>query len=132
MIENGEIRDILKLKTMAVVGFSKDPEKPAHYVPKYMKEKGYKVIPVNPTVDEILGEKSYKNLLEVPESIDVVNIFRPSPEVLSIVIDAVIKKARVIWMQEGIVNQEAAREAENMGLKVVMDRCMMKDHKADG
>lgn len=128
-MEKEEIKDILKLKTIAVVGFSKNPEKPAHYVPKYMKEKGYRVIPVNPTANEILGEKSYKNLLEIPESVDVVNIFRPSQEVLPIVIDAVIKKAKAIWMQEGIVNEEAAREAEKMGMKVVMDRCMMKEHR---
>lgn len=121
--------EILKMKKIAVVGLSKDPGKPSHYVPKYMKEQGYRIIPVNPTAEEILGEKCYKSLSEVGESIDVVNIFRPSNEVMPIVREAIAKKAGAIWMQEGIKNEEAAGEARKHGLLVVMDRCMMKEHR---
>jgi hypothetical protein len=129
MTEESEIERILGLKTIAVVGLSKNPEKPSHYVPKYMKENGYTVIPVNPTAEEILGEKSYKNLLEVPDRIDIVNVFRPSQEAVPIARDAIAKKAKVLWMQEGIVNEDAARIAKEGGLMTVMDRCMMKEHK---
>lgn len=124
-----EIDEILKMKKIAVVGLSKDPSKPSHYVPKYMRERGYKIIPVNPTVEEILGEKCCKSLSEVQESIDVVNIFRPSNEALQIVRDAIKKKAKAVWMQEGIINEEAAAEARKHGLLVVMDRCMMKERR---
>lgn len=125
----GDIGRILKMKKIAVVGLSKDPGKPSHYVPKYMKEQGYRIIPVNPTAEEILGEKCYKSLSEVGESIDVVNIFRPSNEVMPIVREAIAKKAGAIWMQEGIKNEEAAGEARKHGLLVVMDRCIMKEHR---
>lgn len=128
-LSDDEIKEILKLKSIAVVGLSKDSNKPAHYVPKYMKEKGYKIIPVNPTATEILGEKCYKNLVEVPESIDIVNVFRPSQEALPIVKDAIKKKVKVIWMQEGITNEEAAQEAVKNGLNVIMDKCIMKEHR---
>ncbi|MCS4541066.1 MAG: CoA-binding protein [Euryarchaeota archaeon] len=128
-MSDDEIKEILKLKSIAVVGLSKDSNKPAHYVPKYMKEKGYKIIPVNPTATEILGEKCYKNLVEVPESIDIVNVFRPSQEALPIVKDAIKKKVKVIWMQEGITNEEAAQEAVKNGLNVIMDKCIMKEHR---
>ncbi len=121
--------EILKMKKIAVVGLSKDPGKPSHYVPKYMKEQGYRIIPVNPTAEEILGKKCYKSLSEVVESIDVVNIFRPSNEVMPIVREAIAKKAGAIWMQEGIKNEEAAGEARKHGLLVVMDRCIMKEHR---
>ena len=131
-MKENEFKEILNLKTIAVVGLSKHPEKPAHFVPKYMKEKGYKIIPVNPTASEILGEKCYKNLLEIPLSIDIVNIFRPSNEVLPIVRDAITKNVKVIWMQEGIVNNEAAQEALKHGLKVIMDKCIMKEHQKLG
>ncbi|MDI6655416.1 MAG: CoA-binding protein [Candidatus Hydrothermarchaeota archaeon] len=123
-----EIEEILKMKKIAVIGLSKDQSTPSHYVPKYMKEKGYKIIPVNPTAEEILCERCCKSLSEVQESIDVVNIFRPSNEVLQIVKEAIAKKAKAVWMQEGIKNEEAAREARKHGLLVVMDRCMMKEH----
>lgn len=125
-----EIGEILKMKKIAVVGLSKDPGKPSHYVPKYMQEQGYKIIPVNPTAEEILGERCCKSLSEVGESIDVVNIFRPPNEALQIVKEAIAKKAKAVWMQEGIINEEAAAEARKHGLLVVMDRCMMKEHKA--
>lgn len=125
-----KIRKILGYKVMAVVGLSKKPGKPSHYVPKYMKEHGYRIIPVNPTADEILGEKCYPSLDDVPDKIEVVNLFRPSNDVLPIVESALRKKVKAIWMQEGIVNHEAAELAEKKGVLVVMDRCMMKEHRA--
>jgi len=124
------IKKILGYKVIAVVGLSKNDGKPSHYVPRYMQEHGYRVIPVNPTADEILGEKCYPNLDEVQEKIDVVNIFRPSQEVLPIVESAIRKNAKAVWMQEGVVNKEAAELAEKNGALVVMDRCMMKAHRA--
>ncbi|MBI5253140.1 MAG: CoA-binding protein [Euryarchaeota archaeon] len=125
----GEIGEILKMKKIAVFGLSKDPAKPSHYVPKYMQEQGYKIIPVNPTAEEILGEKCCKSLSEVQESIDVVNVFRPPNEVLQIVKEAIAKKAKAVWMQEGTADEEAAEEAKKHGLLVVMNRCIMKEHK---
>ena len=126
-----EIKNILtKFKTIAVVGCSREPEKPSHFVPKYLKENGYRIIPVNPNAQEILGEKCYPSLLEVPDEIDIVDIFRPAEFAEPIVEVAIKKKAKVIWMQEGIVNEKAAEKAEKAGLKVVMDKCMMKEHKS--
>jgi hypothetical protein len=125
---DSRIKKILSYKVIAVVGLSKNPGKPSHYVPRYMQEHGYRVIPVNPTADEILGEKCYHSIDEVQEKIDVVNIFRPSQEVLPIVEKAIRKKVKAVWMQEGIVNKEAAELAEQNGVLVVMDRCMMKEH----
>lgn len=120
--------------TVAVVGLSKDSSKPSHRVARYLQSVGYRVIPVNPFVDQVLGEKSYKSLLEVPETIDIVEIFRPSDKVLPIVEQAIeLKKKsgspKVIWMQQGIINQQAAKHAKQAGFKVVMDHCMMKEHK---
>ena len=124
-------KDILtKYRTVAVVGMSKDPSKDAHTVPAYLKEKGYRIIPVNPTATEILGEKAYPNLSAVPEPYDVVNIFRPSDQVGPIVDEAIrAGKAKVIWMQLGIVNETAAAKARAAGLQVVMDRCMRTEYR---
>jgi len=121
-------------KTIAVVGLSKDPAKDSHRVAEYLKAKGYRIIPINPTADEILGEKCYKSLLDVPETIEIVDIFRPAKDVPPIVDQAIELKRRlgnprVIWMQLGIVNEEAAMRARNANLTVVMDKCMMKEHK---
>jgi predicted CoA-binding protein len=130
-----EIRSILEsYRTVAVVGLSRDPAKASHQVAQYLQSVGYRVFPVNPFVDEVLGETSYKSLLDVPETIDVVDIFRPSEAVPAIVEDAIQLKARVgfpkvVWMQLGIVNEEAARRAKDAGFIVVMDRCMMMEHK---
>lgn len=130
MIDDEEIIKILKeSKTIAVVGCSRDPEKDAHKVPKYLKEHGYRIIPVNPFANEILGEKVYKTLSEIKEPVDVVDIFRPSDEVLGVVKEAIKLKPKVIWMQLGIRNEEAAKLAEQNGIKVVMNRCMMIEHK---
>ncbi len=123
-----EIREILKLKRVAVVGISRDPSKPAYQVPKYLLENGYEIIPVNPFADEILGKKCYKSLEDVREEIDIVDIFRPSEQVLPIVREAIKKKPRVIWMQLGIRNEEAANDAREHGIKVVQDKCMMEEH----
>ena len=123
-----------KYKTIAVVGLSHDPAKDSHRVAKYLKTKGYHIIPINPSADVILGEKCYKSLLDVPETIEIVDIFRPAKDVPPIVDQAIELKRklgnpRVIWMQLGIVNEEAAKRAKNASLTVVMDKCMMIEHK---
>lgn len=123
------IQEVLKkYKTIAVVGLSPNPERPSHYVAKYLKEHGYQVIPVNPDVQEVLGEKSYPDLKAVPIKVDIVDIFRRPESVPPIVEDALKIGAKVVWMQEGIVNKEAAKKAKSAGLTVIMDRCMMKEH----
>lgn len=121
-------------QTVAVVGLSRDCSKPSHRVARYLQSVSYRVIPVNPFIDYVLGEKSYKSLLEVPETIDIVDIFRPSDKVLPIVDQAIkLKKEsgfpKVIWMQQGIINQQAAKRAKQAEFKVVMNRCMMTEHK---
>lgn len=124
---------------IAVVGLSKEPEKPSFQVAFYLKSHGYKIIPVNPTVDKVLGEKSYKSLLDMPiavqKTIEVVDIFRRSEDVPPIVEQAIkLKQAHgklaVIWMQSGIVNEEAAKVAEKAGLLVVMDKCILRRHRS--
>ncbi|WP_455279177.1 CoA-binding protein [[Eubacterium] cellulosolvens] len=130
MYSDDKIKRILKEnKTIAVVGCSRDPQKAAHTVPKYMKEHGYKIIPVNPFADQILEEKARKSLSEITESIDLVNIFRPSEQCLEVVKEAVILKPKVVWMQLGIKNEEAAKLAEKNGIEVIMDRCILLEHK---
>jgi len=130
-----EINSILEsYRTVAVVGLSRDPAKASYRVAQYLQSVGYHIIPVNPFVDEVLGEKSYKSLLDVPETIEVVDIFRPAEAVPAIVEEAIQLKNRVghpkvVWMQLGIVNEEAARRAKEAGFTVVMDRCMMMEHK---
>lgn len=126
---DSEIREILSMKNIAVVGMSKNPEKDAHQIPKYLMNSGYNVIPVNPTADEILGKKCYKNLREIPGSVDIVDVFRPSEDVPPIVRDAIAKGVKVIWMQLGISNKEATKEALEKGIKVVYNRCMMEEHR---
>ena len=130
-----EIESVLEsYRTVAVVGLSRDPDKASYRVARYLQSVGYRIIPVNPFADEILGEKCYKSLLEVPDTIDIVDIFRPSEDVPAIVDEAITIKNRVgspkvIWMQLGIVNEEAAKRAREAGFTVVMDRCMMIAHK---
>lgn len=126
---DSEIKQILSMKNVAVVGMSKDPNKDAHHVPKYLIDNGYNVIPVNPTAEEILGRKSYKSLRDVPDKIDVVDVFRPSEHVPPIVKDAIAKGAKAVWMQLGISNDEAAQEASKHGIKVVYNRCMLIEHR---
>ncbi len=118
-------------KTVAVVGISPKPDRPSYIVASYLQSKGYRIIPVRPDGEQILGEKVYHSLTEISPDIriDVVDIFRKSKEVPPIVEEAVQRGAKVIWMQEGVVHPEAARRAEKAGLKVVMDRCMKKEHQ---
>ncbi len=135
MLSAEETKSILKkYKTIAIVGLSTNPAKDSHRVAKYLKTKGYNIIPVNPFADVILEEKCYKSLLDVPETIEVVDIFRPAQDVMPIVDQAIELKEKlgnphVIWMQLGIVNEKAAARARSAGLTVVMDRCMMSEHK---
>jgi len=127
-----EIKDILSsCKTVAVVGISPKEDRPSYRVASYLKSKGYRMIPIRPNEDYILGEKVYHHLMEIPKEIevDVVDIFRKSEDVPPIVEEAMERGAKVVWMQEGIVNGEAAAKAERAGLKVVMDRCVKKEHE---
>ena len=117
-----------RYKRIAVVGMSKDPQKDAQRIPMYLKNAGYEIIPVNPTATEIAGMKAYRSLSEVPLNFDIVQIFRPSEAVPSIVDEALKTKAKVIWMQLGISNEEAAERARMAGKIVVQDRCMMMEH----
>jgi predicted CoA-binding protein len=124
-----EIRDILTdSKTVAVVGLSDNPDRPSHYVAEYLQSRGYRIIPVNPAVKEVLGERSYAGLREIPVPVDLVDIFRKSDAVPPIVDDAIAIGAKAVWMQEGVVHKEAAAKARAAGLKVVMDRCTLKEH----
>ncbi len=137
-MSQSQIKDILKKhKVIAVVGLSKEPEKDSHRVSAYLKLHGYHIIPINPFADEIHGEKSYPSLLDIPpeiqKTIEIVDIFRPSKDVTSIVEQAVKLKETngkpfVVWMQLGIINEEAAEAAKRAGLIVVMDKCLMIEH----
>ncbi len=122
------IGNILNLKTIAVVGISDDPERPSHFVASFLESHGYKIIPVNPKLTEWEGKKCYPDLLSIPEKVDVVDIFRRSEAVPPIVDEAIKIKAKAVWMQEGIVNEEAAAKARNAGIEVIMDRCMKKEY----
>ena len=124
-----EIKQIFSLKNVAVIGMSKNQEKAAHYVPKYLSQNGYNIMPVNPTADEILEKKCYHSVEDVPETIDIVDVFRPSDQVLPVVQQAIKKKPKVIWLQEGIHNAEAEELARKEGIKVVFNRCMLAEHQ---
>ena len=125
-----EIKKFYALKNVAVVGMSKNEEKAAHYVPKYLIDHGYNVIPVNPTATEILGRKSYPSVSSVPDKIDIVDIFRRSEDVPSVVLDALNKDGiKVIWMQEGIYSKEAEEVAKERSISTVYNRCMMAEHR---
>ena len=125
-----QIAEILRVgRTIAVVGLSAKRYRPSYGVAEYMQRAGYRVIPVNPHETEILGEKCYPDIESVPEPIDIVDIFRRSEFVPEIVEAAIRKGAKVVWMQEGVIHEEAARRAQEAGLEVVMDRCILKDHR---
>lgn len=116
-------------KTIAVVGLSNKPWRPSHGVSEYMQSRGYRIIPVNPNLTEALGEKAYARLEDVPEPIDIVNIFR-RPEAVAEIVDSAIRLgARAVWMQEGVVHPAAAEKARAAGLAVIMDRCILKEHR---
>lgn len=116
-------------KTVAVVGLSPRPHRDSHEVARYLQDQGYRIIPVNPRAEEVLGEKCYPSLRSVPDKVDVVDIFRRSEDVPPIVDEAIDIGASAVWMQLGIVNEEAAAKAEDAGLSVVMDRCILVEHK---
>lgn len=120
---------LLSTKTIASVGLSSNPGKESYGIVQYLKSQGYRVIPVNPTAEEILGEKSYPDLESVPEKIDVVQVFRKPEDVPPVVESAIKVGAKTVWMQEGIVNEEAAQTAREAGLQVVMDACMRATHR---
>ncbi len=124
-----EIKQFFSLKNVAVIGMSKHQEKAAHFVPKYLSQNGYNIMPVNPTADEILDKKCYPSVEDIPEPIDIVDIFRPSDQVLPVVQEAIKKKPKVIWLQEGIHNAEAEDLARKEGIKVVFNRCMLAEHQ---
>jgi uncharacterized protein len=129
--ETDLIRDLLqRSKTIAVVGLSDSPLRPSYGVSAYMQSHGYKIVPVNPTISESLGEKSYPSLRELPVKIDIVNIFRRSEYVEAIVDQAIELKVPAVWMQEGVINQNAAEKAEKAGIFVAMDLCILKEHQA--
>jgi predicted CoA-binding protein len=115
-------------KTIAVVGLSSDPGRPSFGVASYMKRRGYKVIPVNPNETEVFGERAYASLAAVPEQIDLVDIFRRSDEAGKAVDEAIAIGAKAVWLQEGVIDRDAAQRAKAAGLLVVMDRCWLKDH----
>lgn len=116
-------------RTVASVGLSSNPEKESYGVASYLIDQGYQVIPVNPTASEILGEKAYPDLASVPVKIDVVQVFRKPEDVPPVVEDAIRAGAKAVWMQEGIVNEQAAQRAREAGLQVVMDACMRANHR---
>jgi uncharacterized protein len=116
-------------KTIAVVGLSSNPLRASHGVSAYMQAQGYRIIPVNPQEEFVLGEKSYPSLLEVPERVDIVNIFRRSEFVPEVVEQAIQKKAAMVWMQEGVVHEQAAEKARQAGLFVVQDLCILQEHR---
>jgi len=125
-----DVQRILKqTKTIAVVGLSDKPDRDSYQIASYLQQHGYRIIPVNPRVNEVLGEKAYPSLRDVPDPVDVVDIFRRSEDVPPIVEDAIAIGAKVVWMQAGIVNEEAAARAEAAGLAVIMDACMRSAHR---
>jgi predicted CoA-binding protein len=138
-MSQNEIKEILtRYRTVAVIGLSREPGKDSYRVSAYLKKHGFRIIPVNPFADEVLGEKSYKSLLEMPreiqKTIEIVDVFRPAKDVPPIVEQAIklkelFGKPYVVWMQLGIVNEQAAEAAEKAGLTVIMDKCVMLEHK---
>lgn len=130
-VQSDPIAEILqKAKSIAVVGLSNNPLRPSHGVAAYLQASGYQIIPVNPKIDESLGEKSYPSLLDVPEKIDIVDIFRRSEFVEEVVDQAIQLKVPAIWMQEEVIHENAAEKARKAGIFVVMDRCILLEHRA--
>jgi predicted CoA-binding protein len=121
--------DILnKYRSVAMIGASSNPERPSYIVFRYLTKHGYHVIPVNPNELKVLGKTSYPNLSSIPEKVEVVDVFRRSKDVMPIVDEAIKIGAKVVWMQEGVINKEAAAKARKAGLQVIMDKCMRKEH----
>ena len=128
---DSEIKEFYQLKNIAVVGMSKNKEKPSHQVPKYLIEHGYNVIPVNPTVTEVLGRKAYPSIAAIQERVDIVDVFRKSEDTPAVVDDVLKNKdgIKVIWMQIGIYNEDAEKKAKQNGIDVICNRCIMEEHK---
>lgn len=125
-----EIGELLnRVRTIAVVGLSSDPMRPSFGVSQYMQRKGYRIIPVNPNESSVLGEKAYSSLSEVPEKIDLVDVFRRPDFVPAIVEEAIRLKLPALWLQEGVIHEAAAKRARDAGITVVMDRCILKEHR---
>ena len=126
---DNEIRKMYNFKNIAVVGMSRDPVKAAHFVPKYMIERGYNIIPVNPSANEILGKRTYAKVSDIKPQVDIIDVFRPSEDVYSVVEDSVKKPSvKVIWLQEGIHNAEAEKVALDNKINVIFNRCIMAEH----
>ena len=129
MVDNGVAELLKSAKSIAVVGQSDDPFKPSYGVSRYMQQHGYRIIPINPGLQTALGEKAYPSLSDVPEKIDIVNVFR-RPEAVPAIVDEVIRlKVPALWLQETVVHEEAAEKARQAGIFVVMDRCILKEHR---
>ena len=122
------VKILKSFRDVAMVGVSANPDKPSNKVFKYLTENDYNVIPVNPTITEVLGKKCYATLSDIPEQVEVVDIFRRAEDIPPIVDEAIKIGAKAVWMQEGIINNAAAKKAESAGLLVVMDKCMRKEH----
>ena len=129
---DNQIIEFLSLKTVAVIGMSKHSSKAAHYVPKYLLDNGYDVTPVNPTADKILEINCYDSVSEINGSIDIIDVFRPSDQISSIIHDCIEKKPKVIWLQEGIHDFESEELARKAGILVVFNRCMLAEHQRLG
>lgn len=131
MTSSDPITDLLqRARTIAVVGLSNNPMRPSHGVSAYMQSHGYRILPVNPEIEEALGEKAYRSLRDIHEKIDIVNVFRRPDFVEPIVNEAIALKVPAIWMQEEVIHEKAAEKARKAGIFVVMDRCILKEHQA--
>ena len=135
MNEPAVLREMLQgstegARTIAVIGLSERPDRPSHYVSAYMQQRGYKIYPVNPSVESVLGERAYASLGELPVKPDIVNVFRVASFIPAVVDEMLRLGLKNLWVQQGIVNLDAARKAEEGGIRVVMDRCIMIEHRA--
>ena len=132
MNEPDVIYTLVQAKTIAVIGLSDDPSKPSHYVSAYMQGIGHRILPINPALDEVLGEKSYASLAALPVKPDLVNVFRLPHFIPAIVDEMIALKLPALWLQQGIIHLDAAKRAEAHGIKVVMDRCLMVESRRAG
>lgn len=128
-LDDAKIREILSRRNVAVVGASRDLAKAAGFVPEFLQKNGYNIIPVNPFADNVLGRKCFKSLADVTESVDVVDVFRPSAEAARVVEEAAARGVKTVWLQEGIYSPEAAERGRSLGLTLAWDRCMKKEHQ---
>lgn len=127
--DDSQIKEMLFLKDVAVVGISRHSEKAAHFVPRYLSDHGYNIIPVNPNSERILDRPCYSSIEDVPDRVEIVDVFRPSDQVMPVVREAIKKRPKVIWLQEGIHNTEAEELARRHGIEVVFNRCMLAEHR---